>query len=365
MPDSPWLCLLQFVLYLPLQIVKDKLLGRGYQGTVYSYCDKRTCVAVKKMYLENRQVRFLKKPFSHNALKYENFIELAVMRMTNELVLQKISPHFILHYKSTFKKREEGACTDQYLYSSKYYNELISGSETFTQWVKNKHDIDTWYNAYFQITTAIYCLQSYFNLTHLDLHSDNILVKRVKPGGVWKYKINGKNYVERVIIKAIKNDIAIYAVHTALDNHKNGVNKIFSDALGLTNTKILVPKQNFIQKLVSYTIPENVEKIRNALFEAGVGKIGNYEDCSFNSQGIGTYMGNEHSNPEIGERFEFVEADEIKIEVTFEKHLQNNQITGIEPNLARDNPMVKFNLVDKDGDPHEIVIRIVQIPDKF
>lgn len=48
-----------------------------------------------------------------------------------------------------------------------------------------------------------------------------------------------------------------------------------------------------------------------------------------------------------------------------EKHLQNNQITSIEPNLTRDNPMVKFNLVDKDGDPHEIVIRIVQIPDKF
>ena len=56
-----------------LKLVKDKLLGRGYQGTVYSYCDKRTCVAVKKMYLENRQVRFLKKPFTHNALKYENF----------------------------------------------------------------------------------------------------------------------------------------------------------------------------------------------------------------------------------------------------------------------------------------------------
>ncbi len=48
-----------------------------------------------------------------------------------------------------------------------------------------------------------------------------------------------------------------------------------------------------------------------------------------------------------------------------EKHLQNNQITHIEPNLTRDNPMVKFSLVDKDGDPHEIVVRIVQIPDKF
>jgi len=142
-------------------------------------------------------------------------------------------------------------------------------------------------------------------------------------------KITGKNYVERAVLKAIKNDIAIYAVHTALDNHKNGVNKIFCNALGLKNTKVLVPKQNFIQKLVTYTIAENVEKVRNALFDAGAGKIGNYEDCSFNSQGIGTYMGNENSNPEIGERFEFVETQEIKIEVTFEKHLQSKILKAL------------------------------------
>ncbi len=142
-------------------------------------------------------------------------------------------------------------------------------------------------------------------------------------------KITGKNYVERSVIKAIKNDIAIYAVHTALDNHKNGVNKIFCDALGLINTKILVPKPNFIQKLVTYTIPENKEQVLNALFEAGAGKIGNYEDCSYTSQGIGTYRGNENSNPEIGERFEFVEAQEIKIEVTFEKHLQSKILEAL------------------------------------
>ncbi|WP_396169758.1 Nif3-like dinuclear metal center hexameric protein [Flavobacterium sp.] len=142
-------------------------------------------------------------------------------------------------------------------------------------------------------------------------------------------KITGKNYVERSLLKAIKNDIAIYAVHTALDNHKNGVNKIFCDALGLINTKILVPKPNFIQKLVTYTIPENVEQVRNALFDAGAGKIGNYDDCSFTSQGIGTYMGNENSNPEIGERYEFVEAQEIKIEVTFEKHLQSKILKAL------------------------------------
>lgn len=142
-------------------------------------------------------------------------------------------------------------------------------------------------------------------------------------------KITGKNYVERAIIKAIKNDIAIYAVHTALDNHTEGVNKIFSNALGLTKTKILIPKENFIRKLVTYTIPENADKLRNSLFDSGAGNIGNYENCSFNSKGIGTYMGNEYSNPEIGERFEFVEADEIKIEVTFEKHLENKILKSL------------------------------------
>ena len=138
-------------------------------------------------------------------------------------------------------------------------------------------------------------------------------------------KITGKNYVERAIIKAIKNDIAIYAVHTALDNHKHGVNKIFCDALGLTNTKILIPKENFIRKLVTYTTPNNHEALRQALFIAGAGSIGNYSNCSFNSNGTGTYKGNEGSNPQIGNRGEFVEANEIRIEVTFEKHLE----TGI------------------------------------
>ncbi|WP_276976106.1 Nif3-like dinuclear metal center hexameric protein [Flavobacterium filum] len=135
-------------------------------------------------------------------------------------------------------------------------------------------------------------------------------------------KITGKTYVERVVMKAIKHDIAIYAVHTALDNHPEGVNKIICNQLGLKKTKILVPKEQFIRKLVTFTIPENHQQLRNALFEAGAGNIGNYEDCSFNSKGIGTYMGNEHSNPEIGERYEFVESEEIKIEVTFEKHLE-------------------------------------------
>jgi dinuclear metal center YbgI/SA1388 family protein len=136
-------------------------------------------------------------------------------------------------------------------------------------------------------------------------------------------KITGKNYVERAIIKAIKNDIAIYAVHTALDNHPEGVNKIFCDALGLTNTKILIPKSGFIQKLTTYTTPENADKVRTAMHEAGAGTIGNYNNCSFNSEGFSTYQGNENSNPTVGNKGELTKTNEIKIEVTFEKHLQS------------------------------------------
>ncbi|MBF0695131.1 MAG: Nif3-like dinuclear metal center hexameric protein [Flavobacterium sp.] len=135
-------------------------------------------------------------------------------------------------------------------------------------------------------------------------------------------KITGKNYVERAILKAIKNDVAIYAVHTSLDNHMNGVNKIFCDALGLTDTKILIPKENFIRKLVTFTVAENADKIRDAMFEAGAGTIGNYDHCSFNSVGFGTYRGNEDSDPVVGTKGEFTKTDEVKIEVTFKKHQQ-------------------------------------------
>ena len=142
-------------------------------------------------------------------------------------------------------------------------------------------------------------------------------------------KITGKNYVERAIIKAIKNDIAIYAVHTALDNHKEGVNKIFCDALGLTNTRVLIPKQNFIRKLVTYTVPENAAQIRTALFQAGAGNIGNYDNCSFSSNGTFTFKGNADSNPVIGEKEKLHTGDEIKIEVTFEKHLESGILKAL------------------------------------
>lgn len=142
-------------------------------------------------------------------------------------------------------------------------------------------------------------------------------------------KINGKNYVEKAIVKAIENKIAIYAFHTALDNHINGVNKIFCDALGLINTKILIPKQNYIQKLVTFSPTNNAKKVREALFNAGAGEIGNYSNCSFLLKGEGSFKGNQNSNPVIGQKNILSEIEETKIEVTFEKHLKNKIISAL------------------------------------
>ncbi len=142
-------------------------------------------------------------------------------------------------------------------------------------------------------------------------------------------KITGKTYVERAVIRAIKHDIAIFAMHTALDNHQDGVNKIVCDHLGLINGRILIPKPQFIQKLTTFTPPEYADSLRKALFWAGAGRIGNYFDCSFNSDGTGTYCGGENSDPVVGQKGEMMVVSEVKIEVTFEKHLRSKILKAL------------------------------------
>ncbi|HET8810473.1 MAG TPA: Nif3-like dinuclear metal center hexameric protein, partial [Flavobacteriaceae bacterium] len=136
-------------------------------------------------------------------------------------------------------------------------------------------------------------------------------------------KITGKNYVERAVTKAIKNDIAIYAIHTALDNHHKGVNDIICDKLGLENRKILIPQEKTIKKLTTYVPEKDADSVRNALFKVGAGNIGNYSNCSFNSSGTGTFRGNEVSNPVIGERGKTQFEQEIQLNITFSKHLES------------------------------------------
>ena len=142
-------------------------------------------------------------------------------------------------------------------------------------------------------------------------------------------KITGATYVERVILKAIKNDIAIYAIHTALDNSVKGVSAKMAEVLALQNTRILLPKSRLIKKLTTYVPNNDADKVRRALFDAGAGVIGNYENCSYNMRGLGTYLGNEQSNPVIGKRGVLQQENETYISVIFEKHLESNVLKAL------------------------------------
>ncbi len=135
-------------------------------------------------------------------------------------------------------------------------------------------------------------------------------------------KINGNNYVERVVLKAIQNNIAIYATHTALDNVNNGVSAKMCEVLGLQNCKILIPKKGIIKKLTTYVPNAEASNLRAKLFEAGAGNIGNYNNCSFNTEGKGSYRGNDNSNPTIGKKGELMFEEETCISVTFNSSLE-------------------------------------------
>ncbi len=134
-------------------------------------------------------------------------------------------------------------------------------------------------------------------------------------------RIAGRTYVERVVQKAIKNDVSIYAAHTNLDNMQRGVNAKIAEKLGLTHTSILSPKGNTLSKLYTYAPADAADAVRDALFAAGAGHISKYRECSFNTVGTGTFRGEEGTNPAIGAaggKREWV--DEVKIEVIVEKH---------------------------------------------
>ncbi len=142
-------------------------------------------------------------------------------------------------------------------------------------------------------------------------------------------KINGSNYIERVIIKCIKNDIAIYACHTNLDNIAHGVNKIIAERIGLENIKILSPKTETLCKLYTYAPEENVEIIKRALYDIGAGQIGNYEECSFETTGIGSFKPTKNAKPFSGKKEIVSQEREQKIEVLLPFYLKQKAIDAL------------------------------------
>ena len=186
-----------------------------------------------------------------------------------------------------------------------------------------------------EVTKALICLDVTSEVIHeaIDCGADLIITHHPLVFRSLK-KINGKNDVEICLKLALKHDIAIYACHTNMDSVSVGVNSMICDKIGLQNKHILVPKSNCLTKLVTFVPKDHFEIVQNALFEAGAGCSGNYDKCSFYTDGTGTYRANENANPFVGEKGEFHHENETRIEVVFP-----NEITSkVVANLLKNHP---------------------------
>jgi dinuclear metal center YbgI/SA1388 family protein len=145
-------------------------------------------------------------------------------------------------------------------------------------------------------------------------------------------KINGKSYVEKVLIEAIKNDIAIYAAHTNLDNVVLGVNEKIASRIGLKKTRILSPKPKILRRLITFAPVDKAEHVRKAIFDAGAGHIGKYSECSFNSEGIGTFKAEKGADPYVGEIGKQHQEKETKIEIVYPYYLEQQVVKALVEN---------------------------------
>ncbi|HLO57115.1 MAG TPA: Nif3-like dinuclear metal center hexameric protein [Bacteroidales bacterium] len=142
-------------------------------------------------------------------------------------------------------------------------------------------------------------------------------------------QLTGKDTTQKIILEAVRNRIAIYCAHTNMDNVDEGVNRIICDKLGLINTAILQPQKNILYKLVTYVPLSHADALRNALFEAGAGHIGNYDMCSFNAEGKGTFRAGEGADPYSGEIGRLHFEDEVRMETIFPLHHKNAVVKAL------------------------------------
>ncbi len=190
-------------------------------------------------------------------------------------------------------------------------------------------------------------------------------------------KFTGSTYIERVVMKAIKHNIAIYAIHTNLDNVLHGVNKAIADRIGLENCQILSPKKQTLRKLITYCPNDHLGVIRDALFAVGAGQIGNYSECSFASNGEGTFKAGPNAKPFIGKLDERHFEQESKLEVIYPIHLEGKLIQTLKQihpyeevaydlmNIVNSNEEVGSGLIGELNHPINLNEALALLKEKF
>lgn len=142
--------------------------------------------------------------------------------------------------------------------------------------------------------------------------------------------VDTDSYMGNIVATLLRHNITVYAAHTNLDIAKGGVNDIIAEKLGLQNTEILLPTyEENLFKIVVFVPKEFSERVQKAIGDAGAGWIGNYRDCSFKTEGEGSFKPLTGSDPFIGEKNTLTTVHEIRIETIVEDHKRSKVIQAI------------------------------------
>ncbi|SFJ08224.1 Nif3-like dinuclear metal center hexameric protein [Thermoflavimicrobium dichotomicum] len=134
----------------------------------------------------------------------------------------------------------------------------------------------------------------------------------------------------RLMAKLMKHDLQVFIAHTNLDATEGGVNDVLAEKLQLEETRVLVTEgTEKLKKLVVFVPMDHHEKVLQAMGEAGAGWIGNYSHCTFNVQGIGTFLPQEGSNPFIGKQGELEKVEEIRLETIITERNQHQVVRAM------------------------------------
>lgn len=164
-------------------------------------------------------------------------------------------------------------------------------------------------------------------------------------------KIDTHIYPGKLVSRAIREGLTVYAAHTSYDAAPNGVSVALAKTLGLEGPlRVLVPG-GALRKLVVFIPEKDVETVADALDAAGAGIIGEYTHCTFRTAGTGTFLGGENSEPYLGEKGKLERVEELRLETIVPAHALEYAVAEIRKAHPYDEP--PFDVYPVEGRPKD------------
>lgn len=159
--------------------------------------------------------------------------------------------------------------------------------------------------------------------------------------------LTGRNPIERIVRAAVKRDIAIYSSHTSMDNATGGVSFKMAEKIGLGNVSVMLPQPGQLYKLVVFVPIKEAARVRDAMFAAGAGRLGDYDSCSYALEGKGSFRALAGAHPWVGSIDELHHEDEMRLEVLVMRNCKDAVVQAMLRSHPYEEPA--YDLIELDN----------------